>query len=461
MTRSVHATVAAGIALIALILLSALPVAAQERLFLWRFGGELSELDTSDGSLGAVRQTIQLPPETRGVRLVGGRYLLLYAPYPTARTSFALFNTQTFTTAVLPYSLPGRVLLEADDFQPRVFFRTETTVGVIAPPTFTPRPLLVTNPEWLFGVGQALIEYAEATRRLLLTRTVALQGAEIVAIDAETGELRGVIPADGKPEALLVDNVGHRLYVPVRPSLGFDTEIRVYDLETLELLATSKSYKLPLQLSWRLDVMRRQILVGARNGEFGSGRGPWALSIDAEGRPDARVDFAYLEFEQQSVHRIELLPSTARDQTLAVIARGAIAPSTLGQWRPGRGVLVAMDANRLKPTAEVDLAVTGESFDRDIIDAILLTPPPPPTPLEFTIAGQRVDLQWRDPGDTTHFVVEVGTIAGRSNLGILHVGNTTTWGVDGVPAGTYYVRVRAGNDVGPSVPSNEVVITVP
>ena len=58
-------------------------------------------------------------------------------------------------------------------------------------------------------------------------------------------------------------------------------------------------------------------------------------------------------------------------------------------------------------------------------------------------------------------MVEVGTVPGRSDLGILDVGKTTAWGVDGVPAGTYYVRVRADNDVGPSPPSNEVVVTVP
>ena len=427
-----------------------------------RFSGELSELDTADDSLGTVRQVTQLPRETRGLRIAGARFLLVYVPLPSPRTALALFDTRTFTATVLPFSFPGPVLLEADHFRPRVFYRTETEIGVIAPPTFGPRPLIFT-PTDLF-LGGVLIEYADATNQLLLTRAIALQQAEIVAIDAETGAIKGVIPADGAPEALLVDNLGRRLYVPARQPLpfSFDTEIRVYDLDSLELLSKSRSYKLPLGVSWQFDAMRQQILVGLYGGvDTGSAREPLAFSVDADLKPHARADFGYLEFDQQTVHTLQLFPSTVRDQTFAVLARGAIAPSTLGQWHEGKGVLVGMDADRLRPTANVDLHVTGASFDRNIVATILLTPPSPPTPLEFAVTDRRVDLKWRDPGDTTHFVLEVGTSPGRSNLGILHVGNTETWGVDRVPSGTYYVRVRAANDVGPSLPTNEVVITVP
>jgi predicted phage tail protein len=37
----------------------------------------------------------------------------------------------------------------------------------------------------------------------------------------------------------------------------------------------------------------------------------------------------------------------------------------------------------------------------------------------------------------------------------------TTFTVDGVPSGRYYVRVRAINDVGRSVPTADVEIIVP
>jgi hypothetical protein len=171
------------------------------------------------------------------------------------------------------------------------------------------------------------------------------------------------------------------------------------------------------------------------------------------------VDFGYLGFGGD---RLQLLPSTVRDRTLAVIARSPVVPTDhFRQWRLGKGVLVGMDADSLQPMAHADLHVTGESLATMIVDAILLTPPPPPAPLAFSVVDHRVELTWRNPGDSTHFMVEAGTIAGRSNLGIIHVGNLTAWSVENVPSGTYYVRVRAGNDVGPSLPSNEVVIMVP
>ena len=62
MARTVNVTVLAAVVVI---LLSALPAGAQERLFILRFGGELSELETAADSLGAVRRITQLPPETR------------------------------------------------------------------------------------------------------------------------------------------------------------------------------------------------------------------------------------------------------------------------------------------------------------------------------------------------------------------------------------------------------------
>jgi hypothetical protein len=433
---------------------------AQERLFIMRWAGELSEVDTTDTNLGAVRTATQLPEGTRAARLAGGRYLLLYSAYPWLPNRLAVFDTRTSTTTVLPYSFPSPVAFEADDFRPRLFYRTLEAIGVIEPPTFAPRELFAARTDSFVFTRYALFQYVEATNSVVLVRQVTfltfLQ-ADIVSIDAETGAVRGVIPADGVPQALLVDDVGRRLYVPVRHPSGLKIEIRVYDLDTLELLAKSGFYDLPFEATWRFDVMRRQILVGVPDYQ----QGPWALSLDTDLKPHARIDFSYLEFYGQSVHQFELMPSTSRARTFAVLARGAIAPSTLGQWRPGRGVLVAMDADRLQPMEHADLQVTGESYARDITEAILLAPPPPPAPLEFTVVGQHVELTWRNPGDATHFMVEAGTIAGRSNLGIIHVGNVTAWSVDNVPSGTYYVRVRAGNDVGPSLVSNEVVVTVP
>ena len=70
-------------------------------------------------------------------------------------------------------------------------------------------------------------------------------------------------------------------------------------------------------------------------------------------------------------------------------------------------------------------------------------------------------LSWaRSPELTTTFTVEAGSAPGLSNLAFVPVMTGTTLTVPDVPPGTYYVRVRAWNYIGASVPSNEVVVEV-
>ena len=55
------------------------------------------------------------------------------------------------------------------------------------------------------------------------------------------------------------------------------------------------------------------------------------------------------------------------------------------------------------------------------------------------------------------YLVEAGTAPGRSDVGVLNVGNVTTFSTVASP-GVYYVRVRAVNAQGAGAASNEVVI---
>jgi hypothetical protein len=54
-------------------------------------------------------------------------------------------------------------------------------------------------------------------------------------------------------------------------------------------------------------------------------------------------------------------------------------------------------------------------------------------------------------------VIEAGSAPGLSDLASLRVGNVTRFTTT-APPGVYYVRVRAFNDKGNSLPSNEVVV---
>jgi hypothetical protein len=90
--------------------------------------------------------------------------------------------------------------------------------------------------------------------------------------------------------------------------------------------------------------------------------------------------------------------------------------------------------------------------------------PPRPPSLEAPVVSQSraVTLSWaRAPELTLGVTVEAGSAPGLANIATFPVTNLTTLIVPNVPPGTYYVRVRAWNDIGASVPSNEIVVTVP
>lgn len=91
--------------------------------------------------------------------------------------------------------------------------------------------------------------------------------------------------------------------------------------------------------------------------------------------------------------------------------------------------------------------------------AVLVRSPFAPPSLTASAAAGTVTMTWGDPGDTSEFDVEYGFAPGQ-RTGALHIGSTSQLTISGVPPGTYYVRVRAFNEVGGSPPSNEVRVVV-
>jgi hypothetical protein len=80
-----------------------------------------------------------------------------------------------------------------------------------------------------------------------------------------------------------------------------------------------------------------------------------------------------------------------------------------------------------------------------------------------TVDGNRVQLSWARGvrGIPTSYVVEAGTAPGLSDVAVFDVGAQTGVIIAPVPAGRYFVRVRAANLDGPGAPSSEVTIEVP
>lgn len=84
--------------------------------------------------------------------------------------------------------------------------------------------------------------------------------------------------------------------------------------------------------------------------------------------------------------------------------------------------------------------------------------------LTATVNAARVDLQWSLPAHSsaaTGYVLEIGTAPGLSDLGRVPLGPGLALGVPGAPPGTYVVRLRAVNTVGPGGVSNELTVVVP
>lgn len=84
-------------------------------------------------------------------------------------------------------------------------------------------------------------------------------------------------------------------------------------------------------------------------------------------------------------------------------------------------------------------------------------PPAAPSGLAATWSGGTVTLRWSASSGATSYVLEAGTTAGAVNIGVVDLGGATAFSAP-VPAGTFYVRVRARNTFGASAPSNEVVL---
>ena len=79
--------------------------------------------------------------------------------------------------------------------------------------------------------------------------------------------------------------------------------------------------------------------------------------------------------------------------------------------------------------------------------------------LSAQVHGSTVTLSWSDPGNLTHFDLEAGSAPGLNDLLTTSL-RGPSFTAAAVPAGTYYLRVRAINDVGRSLPSNEVQVVV-
>lgn len=88
--------------------------------------------------------------------------------------------------------------------------------------------------------------------------------------------------------------------------------------------------------------------------------------------------------------------------------------------------------------------------------------PSPPAATLGSVTGSVARVEWRAPPGgwaATGYRLEAGTAPGLTDIGTVPVSGTSFEA--SVPAGRYYVRVRAVNAIGSSAPGDEVVLDVP
>ena len=90
----------------------------------------------------------------------------------------------------------------------------------------------------------------------------------------------------------------------------------------------------------------------------------------------------------------------------------------------------------------------------------VVTAPGPPRSFRSAVSGRDVMLTWTNVGAASHFVLDVGSAPGRADLSLL-LGPDSHVSFANVPPGTYYLRLRGGNEFGGGRASNEIQLVVP
>jgi hypothetical protein len=434
----------------------------QERLFVVVPGvsnPHIYEVDTSVAGFGRILSsrplTVPFAAQSVWQPVSGGRLLV-------GTNSFRLhvFDTRQLVGADFP--VEGD-LLAVDTHRPRVFLS--------GPPAGFP-PFI--NQLKIVDLGTGVISfvpmgpwaylsqatYAGLTERLFLQSHTDQSIVNVVDVGTRTVvqsiDLQ-VDPPDSV-RAMVTDMAGSRLFVLTSSTTTVTpAQLTVFDVATgclikrigLGDLFRDTAFGAHRFQALRLDEERQRLLVGT-------------LAV---------LDANTLEFLGATLG----VPGGARPVFAFTGPRSpfiSFSSQQLGGRYPGEPVkcVVAQLERRsavtgaLEAAADIGAATTLTTSPRRFVGcstAILLaTVPRPAQRLVSAVNGRRVTLWWVDPGNTTHFDVEAGSAHGLANLMSRSVSGTT-FTVDDVPSGRYYVRVRAINDVGRSVPTADVEIIVP
>lgn len=156
------------------------------------------------------------------------------------------------------------------------------------------------------------------------------------------------------------------------------------------------------------------------------------------------------------------LDGAVEDRPTSYVIEAGTSPGATDVANVSVGNVTTISADVPMGTYYVRVRAVNELGDSEpTADLLLVAPGAPRAPTNLASTGTgAVNLRWTAPSGPapTGYVIEAGTAPGRSDLGVLQVGNVAGFTAPAPPPGTYYVRVRAINARGAGQPSNEVVV---
>jgi hypothetical protein len=422
------------------VLMAAMPASAEQRIFALvspnRFATELWEARIDgDQVVEVARRTTANGLGGRPIAADGGRFVVWDAFYAVGLpTALLVYDRVADLTASLP-ELSARV---ADPSRARLFVTGGTSIASVTPAGITSLPGTTgLVPVAVAGDGTRL--YAA---RLRAPGPPALY--DLVAVDAGTGATLATVPLGGEPRGVApAADHGSIWVISARPESADVPLLRRLHLPSgQELFAVPlPTVPAPTMVNYSLigvDEARGRVFVSVSYGtslavsssalltcEASSGAG--IASVDISGRLSAALDRGAGRLLALSQH-----DGIARFSTISLATGQLISSTALGTTAPLHNVAFAV-------------------------------PPMPPTMSEALVGADRmVTLSWVPAPDLTlGFILEAGSAPGLTNIGTAKLTSGTHVTVPNVPPGTYYVRVKALNYIGASVPSNEAVVTVP
>lgn len=454
----------------------AVPALAQgERLFA-AGSRELVEVDTGGSGLGRVLRTYALPACDAGVTsevhaVERGLHLAWVSQVdysiPDVQPMLCSVDVLAGTAHAMPLPAGARIVAVDDTRFRVVVFVTDRLLVFDAPPAppreialgaygsgwYAARFAYASGPGLLFGV------YYGAGFQPLFPTPAALT---VGVIDVAAGTIRIVSPAETwsmVPQGVAVDAAGTALFV--MPGDTAHTADWTYTRSVVRLRTDTGAIAAATTVpglsygtqSLILDERLRRVLSvgeggtvifdGATLAELGRLDTPRTRLRPSPGYDSVRLNY-----------RVDFSPSTSR---LYVQER------EWEQWSyyPGRcrrSTFIAVQPSGAADVADLTAIYGGPNCGVSAL--LLIAAPDRVTGLSAMVAGARVTLTWNATPGATHYGLEAGSAPGLANLAVIGTG-TPSLTVDGVPPGTYHVRVRAIGIGGQGPRSADLVVTVP